>query len=118
MKANHQAGFTMVEIVLAIALMAILYPFLMSMFAETTVNTARVNITPTASALATELMEEIKSRKFDELAAKNANGNWSAPLGVDAGETANDKNTFDDVDDFSGWNQNFAPNFTNYTATV
>lgn len=111
-------GFTFLEIVLAVALLAVALPPLLHLFAETAVTGAKVDSLPRASALASELMEEIKSRKFDELASKNGNGNWSTSLGIDAGENAANKSTFDDVDDFNGWSQNFGPNFSNYTATV
>ena len=72
---------------------------------------------PKAVSLASELMEEIKSRKFDELSAKGGTGNWSLALGSDVGETAVNKTTFDDADDFNGWTQNFA-GFPGYSASV
>ena len=62
----------------------------------------------TATAIGQELLEEISVRKFDENkcgrtdSTNNAN-DFSATLGVDAGENASDPRTFDDVDDFNGY---------------
>lgn len=112
-----QTGFTVIEIVLAITTLAIALPPLLHIFAETAVTGAKAAILPTANLLGNELMEEIKSRKFDELSAKSASGNWSTALGPDAGESGN-KALFDDVDDFNGWTQGFGASYPNYTASV
>jgi len=109
-------GFTMIELVLAIVVMAIALPPLMRLFSETAVTAAQVDRIPAAASLASELMEEIKSRKFDELSDK-VNGNWSTTLGSDTGEGTTKAN-FDDVDDFNGWTQSFAAPFADYSATV
>ncbi len=112
-----QEGFTIIEIVLAVTTLAVALPPLLHLFAETSVTGAKAAILPTANLLANELMEEIKSRKFDELSAKSASGNWSTTLGTDAGEVGN-KALFDDVDDFNGWTQGFGASYPNYTASV
>lgn len=110
-------GYTLVEIVLAMLLMAVALPPLLQLFAEVTFRSAETDVMPKAVSLASELMEEIKSRKFDELAARDVTGNWSLILGSDGGETATNKNTFDDADDFNGWSQNFS-GFSGYSASV
>ncbi len=112
---DNQRGVTFVELALAIFFLAITLPALMKLFSETAVTAAQVDRLPVATALASELMEEIKSRKFDELSTQ-VSGNWSTALGPDAGETT--KASFDDVDDFNGYTQNFASPFSSYSATV
>lgn len=112
-----QAGFTVIEIVLAVTTLAVALPPLLHLFSETAVTGAEAAILPTANLLGNELMEEIKSRKFDELSAKAASGNWSTTLGTDAGEAGN-KTLFEDVDDFNGWAQGFGASYPNYTASV
>lgn len=117
-KSHGQKGFTIIDTALMIVLLAIAIPPLLHLFAETAVTGAKSSILPTANVLAIELMEEVKSTKFDELSAKNGSGNWSGTLGPDAGETATNKSTFDDVDDFNGWAQNFGAGYPGYTASV
>lgn len=102
-----KAGFTFVEIVLAATLLAIAIPPLLHLFAETTVTAAGNQVLPSATNVGTGFMEEVLARRFDELSSKDADGNWSTSLGVDAGETITNKTTFDDVDDFDGWAETF-----------
>ncbi len=113
---KSERGFTLVEIVLALLILAISFPPLMRLFAEVTVSGIQTESLSVAGGLAQEVMEEIRSRKFDELEAKDSQGNWSTTLATDAGEPS--VADFDDVDDFNGWQTNFAPNFSDYTATV
>ena len=103
---------------LAIVILSISIPALVKLFAETAISSGKSAILPTANELGIELMEEIKSRKFDELSQRDGSGNWSTSLGIDAGENASNKTTFDDVDDFSGWTQNFGASYPGYSATV
>lgn len=58
------------------------------------------------------LMEEIKSRRFDE----NYVPPFSERLGTDASEDASDKASFDDVDDFDGWTE--TAGFRGYTLSA
>ncbi len=108
-------GHTLVELILAMVLLAILFPPLVQWFGEMSATGAQVDRLPTAVSLGSELLEEIKSRKFDEQANK-VSGNWSTLLGPDTGEAT--KTDFDDVDDFHGWSQTFTGPFTGYSATV
>lgn len=118
MKNRGNRGFTFIEVILAIVLLAIIMPGLLYVFVNTTVTASNADALPIATTLGNDLMEDIKSRKFDELDSKSASGNWSAPLGADTGEITTDKTTFDDVDDFNGWTQNFGSDFPGYNASV
>lgn len=111
-------GHTFIELIFAIVLLGVAMPPLLNMFASTTESAANVDALPVATALGKELMEEIKARKFDELAGKGSTGNWSTTLVSDTGETATNKSTFDDVDDFNGWTQSFGTTYPNYSASV
>lgn len=115
-RRRQTSGHTFVELVLAIAVLGLAIPAFLSLFSEVTVSGTQGEMLPTTTALATELLEEIRSRRFDELSEKNGQGNWSPTLGPEGGEAG--KAGFDDVDDFNGWAQNFGAGFTNYTATV
>lgn len=115
MKLKNQKGFSMVELILTIMLLSLGLPSLMHLFAETTMTGARAVVRPTAVSLANELMEEVKSRKYDERSAKDGSNNWSTTLGPDSGESA--KANYDDVDDFNGYSQSFS-GYTGYTGTV
>ncbi len=61
----------------------------------------------TATQLSVELLEEIRLHKWDELTPSSlqAISLGTATLGPDSGETAADKTTFDDLDDFNGWTE-------------
>ncbi len=114
---RSQGGTTLVELVLLILLLSIGIPEVLHLFAEITVSGAQASNTPTAVNLGNRLMEEVKALKFDEISAK-VNGNWSTSLSTDAGESSLNKATFDDVDDFNGWVENFGVNYPGFTATV
>ncbi|TBR22533.1 hypothetical protein EPO15_07830 [bacterium] len=97
-------GFILVEasiayIVLALALVSLMPLFVLSVRANK--NAERVAV---ATHLSTELLEEVRMRRFGESSPVPPKPVLNpGPLGVDAGETASDKATFDDVDDFNAW---------------
>ncbi len=73
----------------------------------------------TAFSLADDMIEEIKTKAFDEVTLKfpttNAN-NLTASLGPESGETYT---TFDDVDDFQGYTRSVnAPHAENYSIST
>jgi Tfp pilus assembly protein PilV len=60
--------------------------------------------------LAHELLQEIQLRKWDQNWASSQKPAYpalspSATLGVDSGENASNKTTFNDIDDFNGWTE-------------
>lgn len=123
----NRRGFILVEasiayIVLSLALVSLMPLFILSIRANK--NAERVAV---ATQLATALMEELRMRRFDEASPvpPRAIANPGA-LGVDSGESAADKTTFDDVDDFNAWSEAVPSDplgrpltaFTGYSRTV
>src|SRR3989338_10061548 len=104
-RLNCQKGHTLIELVLAIVIMGMALLSLVALFSNLSVRGATVEHRRTAKMLAQELMEEIRARRFDEFVTKDLNGNWSTVLGIESSESASDKTTFDDVDDFNGWSE-------------
>ena len=116
-KRGGHNGFSIIEVIFLIVVLSIAIPSLLQLFAENTITGAKVAILPTANMLGVGLMEEIRSRKFDELSAKDGDGNWSTTMGSDGAEGAVKAN-FDDVDDFDGWVETFAAPYADYSASV
>jgi Tfp pilus assembly protein PilV len=120
-------GFVLVEVTIAyviliVALVALVPVFIMAIRAGT-----KMEQLQTATYLSEELLEEVRMRRWDELtAASLAYIPIPSALGVDAGETAGIKTTFDDIDDFNGYTEagvldpmgNALPDFKSYTRTV
>jgi hypothetical protein len=77
------------------------------MWQDLSYRSARATAISQATFYAQELMEEIKSKRFDE----NNDSPWSSTLGIE-GETYPN---YDDVDDFNGYSDNPA---TGYTRSV
>ena len=97
-------GFVLVEVsitfvVLSLALVALLPVFMLAIRAAK--GTERIEV---ASHLAAELMEEVRIRKWDSATPKpRRHVSKPGALGLETGEVASDKRTFDDIDDFAGW---------------
>lgn len=121
-------GFILVEVtvaylVLTLALLALLPVFIMAIRAGKSTEHVQV-----ATYLSQELLEEVRLRKWDQ--NKPASGDYitnpSTSLGLDGLESAADKKTFNDIDDFSGWSEaavtdplnNPLPAFSAYSRTV
>lgn len=107
----NKKGFTLIEIVMIIVLLGIIMPGIMLYFMQGVKDSAKPQRRNTAIFLAEALMEEIKSKRWDETAAINSTcSNASATLGFEVGETRIGGATgFDDIDDFNGLN-NMPPN--------
>lgn len=58
-----------------------------------------------AGLLSQELLEEVRLRRWDETTPKGGRAASGTALGPDAGESASGKSGFDDVDDFSAWEE-------------
>lgn len=120
-------GFILVEVsityvILTLALVALLPVFMLA------IRSAKgAEQIVAATQLATELMEEVCLRKWDQ-ATPVPGVHISAPgvVGLEAGESVFDKRTFNDIDDFNGWTEtppkdpvmNDMADFKIYTRTV
>ena len=97
---NRRYGFTLVEIILVVVIAAIAFPPIMMLFAETVRRSADANLMGKASRLAEDLMEEIRTRKWDET-SPDGGGRTSTPSAVLGAETGEVRASYDDVDDFA-----------------
>lgn len=91
-------GSALVEVVIAILIVAVIAMFFSLLSATASRSFRRAMNVSRAAYLAAGLLDEIRARRWDEKTT-----GASLPLGVDPGESASDKTTFDDVDDFNGY---------------
>ena len=101
MKCNFrstQKGFTLIEVIMVIVLLGIMLPGIMMYFIQGVKDSADSQRRTTAIFLAEGLMEEIRSKRWDEVAVINANCN-NATLPLAAEEATRD--FYDDIDDFN-----------------
>jgi type II secretory pathway pseudopilin PulG len=91
---NNRKGITLIEMIAVIVVVGLAIPAILLMWQDLSFRSGRAEVIAQASFYAQELMEEIKSKKFDE----NDTSPWtpSANFGPD-GETYPN---YDDVDDF------------------
>ncbi len=98
-------AFTYIEVLIAVLILGlVLIPMLAQFYIGFQGNETSELVTQ-ATDLANDLMEEIKGRRFDENIYP-AEPVSTANLGIDSGENANDRRTFNDVDDYldyMGW---------------
>lgn len=101
-------GFILVEVtiayvLLAVAIVALVPVFIVSLKAGT--NSEQLQ---TATYLSAELLEEVRLRKWDEATDISTLAHIEVPsaIGRDGTESATDKRTYDDIDDFNGWTEN------------
>lgn len=100
MKPLTTKGITLIEMVVIIVVMGLAIPALMTMWANVAWKSSCSEALANAFFYAQELMEVIKSKRFDEKTiAPYTNSN---NFGVDTDENSNNNATFDDVDDFVG----------------
>lgn len=99
-------GFVLVEVTIAYVLLVFALVSLVPVFIVAIRAGASTEQLQVATYLSNELLEEVRLRKWDERTPANE-GHIAAPsaLGVDGTESASDKTTFDDVDDFNGWTE-------------
>lgn len=105
-KREHQKpytikGLTLIEMVVVIVVLGVAIPPLLTMWADVAWRSSRAEALGDVSFYAQELMEEIKTKSYDE----KSSAPWTNSAGFGAvsdGENAGNKTTFDDVDDFMG----------------
>jgi len=103
---GEPGGFTLIEIMLSLAILVLAIPVLASLFPWGMRQPAEARQRTQAVFLAQGLMEEIVTRKWDENALPPGKTNSPSTIGLDAGETAGDRSTFDDLDDYDGFLDN------------
>lgn len=96
----NQKGFTFIEIIMVIVLLGIIMPGVMLYFIQGVKNSADSQRRVTAIFLAEGLMEEIRSKSWDNYTGINPCLNASPILGPDGEGRAN----YNDIDDFNGIN--------------
>lgn len=109
------AGLTLVEVVLAIVILGLTVPVLLTLAGSVAPPFFQAEAMSRALQLAHALESEVISQRFDELLEKSGL-NWSATLGPDAGEM--DRSMYDDVDDFHGFSETLIGVFSGYTRSV
>ncbi len=101
---SRRGGFTLIEIVMIIVIASIAIPTLLLLLGQGAKYGVDAEIRVTEINLAQQLMEEIKSKCWDEskvAAGCTGVGTGTLPLGTDGGgETNGDPATYDDVDDY------------------
>lgn len=101
-----RAGFLLAELSVTLLVLALAVVALVPVFAVNIRSGKASARSQQAAWLSQELLEEVRMRKWDENTPASPTYTVpSATLGVDVGESAADKRTFDDVDDFNGWTE-------------
>lgn len=96
---RRDKGFSLIELVLIIVVVGIAMPPLMMVFSEGMRKRSDSDLISTSSQLAQDLMEEIKTRKWDKNTPdEGGKATPSTTLGQDGGET---RVTYDDIDDYA-----------------
>ncbi len=96
----NNKGFTFIEIIMIIVILGIIMPGVMLYFIQGVKNSADSQRRVTATFLSEGLMEEIRSKGWDEVTPINATCSNASVIGAD-GEA---RNAYDDIDDFNGMN--------------
>ncbi len=112
MRADSVRGFTLVEMIVGIVAFGILMTLIIGVFAPQVVRGTDPLFSMRAAELGQTYLEEILGKRFSEVSQSgnqfrcDETGGPGActALGLDAGETADAPNTFDDVDDYSALN--------------
>lgn len=114
-----EAGTSLIEMILVVLLLSITILSLLKLFGDLSLVSVGPDYRMTGNQLAQELMEEVKSRRFDEKGAKTADGNWSTTLGPDPGEsTSGTRSTLDDVDDYNGFSESLSSPYSGFSRSV
>lgn len=88
----------MIETTIAMVILGGLLVASMSVVGSVSKMRQSVNEQQMGRLLAEDLMAEVLAAAYDDL-----DGGGAGSLGVDAGESASNRATFDDVDDYHGW---------------
>lgn len=122
---SRRGGFTLIEIVMIIVIASIAIPTLLVLLGQQARYGVEAEIQVSETNLAQQLMEEIRSKCWDELkiVAGACTGTSSGgdlgldPLSVPV-ETAGNPTTYDDIDDYRAGVPNISSGGITYTRTV
>lgn len=95
---NAPRGFTLIEVTMAILLIGVISVVLAGFYSVLFNVPVEIVVKNKANNLASAAIEDIKCRDWEDPAGPG-------PLGIDAGENAANKTTFDDIDDFNGYTE-------------
>jgi len=107
---------TLIEVILAIVILSVAVTADLTLLAQVGHDSVRSEVMVRATGLGQGLMEQILSKRYDEL-LEITGGNWST-LGLDLGEIPGDVSTFDDVDDFNGFSETLTGSLAGFTRSV
>lgn len=115
MRSAAGKGLTIIELVVVIVVLGLAIPPLLTSWANIGWRSVRSEALADATFYAQALLEEIKSKRFDE----NTSSPWSSLLGPETGESRSGSgaSAFDDVDDYNGYSDSPATRY-NRSATV
>ncbi|MBI1884656.1 MAG: type II secretion system protein [Chlamydiae bacterium] len=105
---DRKSGFTFIELVIVITVIALAFPTLLYYFFNVKASLDEFRLRSLAVQLAEDLMEEVASKKWDENRTQgpvvDSSKTAAASLGPEAGESrsASGATRFDDVDDYNG----------------
>lgn len=98
---KNGAGFTLVEILIALVILSMGIGMLITMFTVGLKGVTANQVRTQATNLAQDLMDEIMGKEFRD----PQDPDW----GIDDGEVQGDRTTYDDVDDYSAWKNKKPP---------
>jgi MSHA pilin protein MshD len=98
---SRRDGFTLIEMVLIIIIVAVAIPALLIVLGQGTRQSVDAELQVTATNVAQALLEGIKTKRWDENSPIPP-GTYTTPLGPETGETWNiNHSNYDDVDDYN-----------------
>lgn len=111
---KNQRGFTLIELIVGIVVLTLSLSIMSTLIAPAEEKSADNVLQIKASELAQSLMNDITSRAFDDNSDMSGgrvrcgepaggDNDCTTVIGVEADEDEDDRNTFDDVDDFNGF---------------
>lgn len=97
---THQRGFSLIELIVGLVLMSIALTFLVNVFFSNPGRSVEPILQIRAAEFGKALMDEILSKKFDELTPE---GGFPAcaVCSTTLGEDGESRDTYDDVDDYN-----------------
>ncbi|MEK6563609.1 MAG: hypothetical protein AABZ65_01085 [Candidatus Omnitrophota bacterium] len=109
---SQKSGLTIIEMVALIVLVGTAIPPLMTMWADTAWRSGKAESSADAGFYAQELMEEIKTKAYDENKLDDTGPPWSSSLGANSESYPN----FDDVDDYNNYSDVPTPGYNRQVA--